>query len=164
MSKKRRNILPRFFRFLGRISVSAGTVLGAGLGMMLIYMATRSVNIGGGIVLVPEDAAGSTGAMIKTSNLIWAGLFIVLAIVGMIFVMNRLNGFVRGTIKKLANFLNWPIFATELVLTLVIWGACMTLLLFLLPVGVIISGGVLVLTEICFILAWLLYKRPKYKL
>ncbi|MFV0485058.1 MAG: hypothetical protein ACK5MU_02400 [Candidatus Saccharimonadales bacterium] len=164
MSKKRKNILPRFFRFLGRICLSAGAVLAVGVGIMLIYEATGSVNIADKVVVVPGDPSASTDDAIKTSNIIWTGLFVVAMLVGFAFVMDKLNGFVRGAIKSTANFLNWPIFATEMVATLAIWGLCTALLLFWLPVGAILSGAALIFTELCFILAWLLYKMPKYKL
>ena len=167
MSKKRKNILPRFFRFLGRISISAGAILTVGLGIILIHDATRSVDFGDNLFFFPSISDGSAAqedAMVKTSNVIWAGLFVVAVTIGLIFTMKRLNGFVRGAIKNIAEFLNWPIFATEMVLTLAIWALCTIFLLWWLPVGAIISGSVLVFTELCFILAWLFYKRPKYKL
>lgn len=145
--------------------MSAAAVITVGLGVLLIYEATGSVSIGDGSSIssaTPLEPSG--GETVKTSSLIWGGLFVAIALAGLMFVMKRLNNFVRDTIDRLASFLNWPIFATEMVLTLAIWGLCTILLLWWLPVGAFLSGAGLIFTEICFILAWLLYKRPKYKL
>lgn len=164
MSKKRRNTLPRLFRFLGRILLSAGAILTVGLGVMLIYEASGSVNIGDETVIISDETPTQGSGMIKTSNVIWATLLVGATVIGLAFTVNKLNGFVRKSIKYLADFLDWPIFATEMVLSLAIWSLCTIFLLWWLPVGAIVSACALVLTEICFILAWLLYKRPKYTL
>lgn len=169
MGKKRasKKILPRMFRLVGRVLLSAGVVLGVGVGALLAYEVLNPGSIGGKdiVIVVSEGASGSpVGSSIKTSNVIWAGIILVVVSAGLVLTIRQLNGFVRKSIVKIAGWLNWSILSAEIVLSLVAWALSAILMYFWIPAGTIMSAVFLVATVLCFVLAWLLYKRPKYKL
>lgn len=166
-------LLPRGLRFLGRVLFSVGVILAVGMGTVLAYNAVRPVidPDGGWLgidlqVQAPDaldDAVSRPGSSVRTSNMIWLGVMLVLFTMGLVLTFRRLNVFVRRAVARVAGFWRTSIFRVEMVLSFVVWSACAVLLFFVLPVGAIMAGVFLVLTELCFGLGWLFYGRPRYQ-
>ena len=155
----------RGFRFLGRTLLAAGAVIVAGAITVMSYLLfggweESSVAPAPGIV----PGGPSVDVSVRTSSLIWSTLIIIFALVGLMFIFGRLNAFMRKTIKKVADFINASIFATEVAAAGLVWILASIILLFVLPVGAILTGTLLILNELCFVFAWLGYGREKYSL
>ena len=149
---------------MGRVFLSAGTILLTGMLLLLTYSIFIDFEEA---ILAPPDLPphhGSVGTVARTSSVIWSLLIVLLATLGLAFIFGRLNAFVRRTIYKVAKFIRADIFATELASTGLVWILASLILLFTLPVGAILTGAFLVLNLLCFILARVFYGRKKYTL
>ena len=157
--------MARGFRFGGRVLLAVGTIILAGMVMMMLYAAFSDAEVVD--VVVPDSVPGGSSVgsgAVRTSGVIWSGLIVIAVTVGMIFTFRRLNAFMRGVVVKIAKFMRMSILGTELGLSAVVWGLVGVILALFFPIGEIAAAGFLVLNLLCYVLAWLLYGRPKYKL
>jgi len=152
---------------MGRVLLSAGTVLLVGAVMVMLYAIFGGFSDTGVTPppgFIPGPGSSEVDNEVRLAGLIWSSLIIMLAVVGLALVFKRLNAAVRGIIGKIAKFMHTDIFLTELALTALVWVLIGLILLFVMPVAEILVGVFFVVNGLCFILAWVFYGRKKYKL
>lgn len=163
--KRRRNLFPKACRLLARLLLFVGLIVLAGnMALVLSECFSPSPDLPSSTPpsLIPPDSSGES--VFRTSYLIWLIIILGLFIVGFIISIRQFNNFARKLIDKIAHIFTLPIFATEIVLTILIWGGGTALLLIIYPLFAIFAALAMLINLVLFALAWLAYRRPQYKI
>lgn len=167
------NLFARCLRAAGRLLLFVGAVFDLGLIALAVYAIIYRINHPGETV---PDLFGATpvsdvvrttaeeGGINPALNVALT-IGAVLFMVALVLLAARIyNNSLRKYIGKLAKLFHISIFGAEVVFTLIIWALASIILLFIFPVASIVTAFVLIITELCFIFAWIAYGQPNYKL
>ena len=163
--KRQRNLFPRACRCLARLLLFAGLISVIGTCALIISEClSPSPDLPSSTPPSLTPPNNSENSTLNASSLIWLIIILFLFIIGLIVSIRQFNTSIRKAIAQIAKLFTLPIFATELTLSLLIWGACIVLMLIIYPIFAILPTCALVLNLLLFFLAWIFYHRPQYQL
>ena len=165
------NYFGRACRFLGRICLFVGFILGIGVCALLIA-SPFTVNTGQSATGSPSPVSQSSTSpnhylsLISSNQFIsWfiTGAIITATIVAICYLAKRYNNTIRNAIANIAHRTKIPIHMLELGLTLIIWSITIILIIFSLPVASTILIFPFIINELLFLFGWISYDMPDYK-
>ena len=173
---KNTNYFGRLCRFLGRITLFAGFILGIGICALLTINSFASKDGSSTIGDVAEttplvtptssEASHSFVAVISQNQIAsWfiTGAIITATIIAVYYLAKKYNATIRTTIANIAKHLKSPIHMVELGLTLIIWSTVFAMLIFSFPLASIILIFPYIFNVLFFLFGWISYGMPDYK-
>lgn len=170
------NYFGRLCRFLGRITLFAGFILGIGICALLIInpfvSEDGSSTIGNTaetatpVAPTPTEASQSFVAAISQNQIVsWfiTGAIITAAIIAVCYLAKKYNATIRTVIANIAKRLRSPIHMVELGLTLVIWSIVLIMLIFSFPLASTFLIFPYIFNVLFFLFGWISYGMPDYK-
>ena len=170
------NYFGRICRFLGRITLFAGFILGIGICALLVINPFISED-GSSMIsditdtttqTTPSSAGASSSfvAAISQNQIVsWfiTGAIITAAIIAVCYLAKKYNAVIRAVIANIAKGLKSPIHMVELGLTLIIWSTVLIMLIFSFPLASSILIFPYILNVLFFLFGWISYGMPDYK-
>ena len=173
---KNTNYFGRLCRFLGRITLFAGFILGIGICALLTINSFASKDgsstIGDvaettpSVTPISSEASHSFVAVISQNQIAsWfiTGAIITATIIALCYLAKKYNAAIRTVIANIAKHLKSPIHMVELGLTLIIWSTVLAMLIFSFPLASIILIFPYIFNVLFFLFGWISYGMPDYK-
>ena len=170
------NYFGRLCRFLGRITLFTGFILGIGICALLIINPFVSENGSNTISNVTETTSSVTPASSEASHSFVAaisqnqivswfitGAIITAAIIAVCYLAKKYNATIRSVIANIAKHLKSPIHMVELGLTLIVWSTVLAMLIFSFPLASTILIFPYIFNVLFFLFGWISYGMPDYK-
>ena len=151
---KNTNYFGRLCRFLGRITLFAGFILGIGICALLTISSFASKDGSSTISDVAETTSSVTSTSSEASH----------SFVAVISQNQIASWFITGTIiANIAKHLKSPIHMVELGLTLIVWSTVLAMLIFSFPLASTILIFPYIFNVLFFLFGWISYGMPDYK-
>ena len=172
---KNTNYFGRICRFLGRVNLFIGFILCIGVGTVLVINpmvdnkksvtdiiseTTPSEPISSGI------SATFSGHFVNNQIIGWfiTGAILAALIIALYYLAQKYNAVIRKIIANTAKKLKIPIHFVELSLTLIVWSALLTMLLYAFPYATTFLIFPFIFNELFFLFGWISYGMVEYKI